>query len=111
MAMPAARMGMARPVAGGAKPVEPAVDLGIALAVASAASGVAVPGDAVVCGEVGLAGELRQVGRLDRRMAEAARLGFGQVVVPTSAPDPPSGCRAVRCTGLGDALAAVGISG
>jgi DNA repair protein RadA/Sms len=98
-------------VAGGVKAVEPAVDLGIALAVASAAAGVAVPGDAVVCGEVGLAGELRQVGRLDRRMAEAARLGFGQVVVPTSAPDPPSGCRAVRCTGLSDALTAVGITG
>jgi DNA repair protein RadA/Sms len=98
-------------VAGGVRAVEPAVDLGIALAVASAAAGVAVPGDAVVCGEVGLAGELRQVGRLDRRMAEAARLGFGQVVVPTSAPDPPSGCRAVRCTGLSDALTAVGITG
>ena len=98
-------------VAGGVRTAEPAVDLGIALAVASAVSGVAVPGDAVVCGEVGLAGELRQVGRLDRRMAEAARLGFRRVVVPVSAPEPPASCRAVRAASLAAAIAAVGLHG
>jgi DNA repair protein RadA/Sms len=98
-------------VAGGVKAAEPAVDLGIALAVVSAVAEVAVPGDVVVCGEVGLAGELRQVGRLDRRMAEASRLGFGRVVVPTSAPAPPAGCRALRAAGLREALVAVGITG
>ena len=97
-------------VAGGVKAVEPAVDLGVVLAVVSAVADVAVPADVVVCGEVGLAGELRQVGRLDRRMAEAARLGFGRVVVPTSAPAPPAGCRAVRAAGLREAIAAVGIA-
>jgi DNA repair protein RadA/Sms len=96
-------------VAGGVRAVEPAVDLGIALAVASAAAGSPVPGDAVVCGEVGLAGELRQVGRLDRRMAEAARLGFGRVVVPATAPAPPAGCRALRAPTLAGALRAVGL--
>lgn len=96
-------------VAGGVKAVEPAIDLGIALAVASAVTEVAVPADVVVCGEVGLAGELRQVGRLDRRMAEAARLGFGRIVVPTSAPDPPAGCRALRAAGLREAISAIGL--
>ncbi len=97
-------------VAGGVRATEPAVDLGIALAVASAGADIAVPADVVVCGEVGLAGELRQVGRLDRRMAEAARLGFDRVVVPTTAPEPPSGCRALRAAGLAQAIAAVGLS-
>ena len=97
-------------VAGGVKAAEPAVDLGIALAIVSAFTGVAVASDVVACGEVGLAGELRQVGRLDRRMAEASRLGFGQVVVPVSAPEPPPGCRAVRAAGLAQAISAVGLT-
>ena len=63
----------------------------VALAVVSAITDVPVPGDLVVCGEVGLAGELRQVGHLDRRLAEAARLGFRRVLVPTTAPEPPAG--------------------
>jgi DNA repair protein RadA/Sms len=95
-------------VAGGVKAAEPAVDLGISLAVVSAMTDIAVPADVVVCGEIGLAGELRQVGRLDRRMAEAARLGFRRIVVPHSAPEPPPGCRAVRVAGLAEAIAAVG---
>jgi DNA repair protein RadA/Sms len=96
-------------VAGGVRAGEPAADLGVALAVVSAITGVPVPGDVVACGEVGLAGELRQVGRLERRMAEAARLGFGRVLVPTTAPEPPAGCRAVRARGLREAIAAVGL--
>lgn len=97
-------------VAGGVKAAEPAVDLGIALAVVSAVADVAVAPDVVVCGEIGLAGELRQVGRLDRRMAEAARLGFRRIVVPHSAPEPPEGCRAVRAAGLAEAITAVGVA-
>jgi DNA repair protein RadA/Sms len=96
-------------VAGGVRAVEPAVDLGVALAVTSAVTGIPVPGDLVACGEVGLAGELRQVGRIDRRLAEAARLGFRQVLVPTTAPNPPAGCRALRARGLREAIAAAGL--
>jgi DNA repair protein RadA/Sms len=96
-------------VAGGVRATEPAADLGVALAVVSAMTGVPVPGDLVVCGEVGLAGELRQVGRIDRRLAEAARLGFGRVLVPTTAPEPPGGCQAIRARGLREAIAAVGL--
>ena len=96
-------------VAGGVRATEPAADLGVALAVVSAITDVPIPGDLVVCGEVGLAGELRQVGRIDRRLAEAARLGFRRVLVPTSAPEPPAGCQAIRARGLREAIAAAGL--
>jgi DNA repair protein RadA/Sms len=96
-------------VAGGVKAVEPAVDLGIALAVVSAVADVAVPADLVVCGELGLAGELRQVGHLGQRMAEAARLGFRRIVVPTTAPEPPASCRALRARVVSEAIVAAGI--
>lgn len=96
-------------VAGGVRATEPAADLGVALAVVSAMTGVPVPGDVVACGEVGLAGELRQVGRLERRLAEAARLGFRRVLVPTTAPEPPAGCQAIRARGLREAIAAAGL--
>jgi len=97
-------------VAGGVRAAEPAVDLGVALAVVSAVTGRPVAGDLVACGEVGLAGELRQVGRLDRRMSEAARLGFGSVLVPVTAPEPPAGCRALRARGLREAIVAAGLA-
>ena len=70
---------------GGVRLVEPAGDLGVALAVASAVSGVALPAEMVAIGEVGLAGEVRQVGHLARRLAEAARVGFTSAVVSESA--------------------------
>jgi DNA repair protein RadA/Sms len=68
--------------AGGLAANEPAADLAIALAVASVARGVTVPSDVVVVGEIGLAGEIRPVGSLSRRVREAARLGARTVVVP-----------------------------
>ena len=61
---------------GGARITEPAGDLAMALAMASAARQIALPGDIVAIGEIGLAGELRRVRDLPRRLAEAARLGF-----------------------------------
>lgn len=71
--------------AGGATTNEPAADLAIALAIASAAEGIPLPTDAVAIGELGLAGELRAVPSLDRRLNEAARLGLGCAFVPRSA--------------------------
>lgn len=67
---------------GGIRVVEPAADLGLALAVASSALDIAVPGDMTVIGEVGLTGEVRRVGAVGRRLAEAARLGFRRALVP-----------------------------
>jgi DNA repair protein RadA/Sms len=67
---------------GGIRVVEPAADLGLALAIASSAHDLPMPADLVVLGEVGLTGEVRRVGAVPRRLAEAARLGFRQALVP-----------------------------
>ena len=73
-------------VVGGVRVTEPGSDLAIALAIVSAVIGHALPSDLVALGEIGLAGELRQVAQTPRRVAEARRLGFDQIVVPQSAP-------------------------
>ena len=69
-------------VTGGLKIEEPAADLGIALAIASSFRDVGVDPELVVVGEVGLSGELRAVSQLERRVVEAARLGFKRCLVP-----------------------------
>jgi DNA repair protein RadA/Sms len=89
---------------GGVRLVEPGADLAVALAVASSLTGVPVDDDVVACGEVGLAGELRQVSHMPRRLAEAARVGFRRAIVPASAPDPPRGVTLLRARTLGDAI-------
>jgi DNA repair protein RadA/Sms len=71
---------------GGVRLSDPGADLAVCLALASAATGVPGPLDVVVLGEVGLGGELRQVAYASRRLAEAARLGFGRAIVPATAP-------------------------
>ncbi len=92
-------------VVGGIRVTEPAADLALALAVASAATAVALPDDLAAVGEVGLAGEVRQVGNLARRLDELARLGFGRAVVPFSAPKGPDGMELVRVASVPDAVA------
>src|SRR5256885_2213231 len=67
---------------GGIRVVEPAADLGMALAVASATHDLPLAADLVAIGEVGLTGEGRRVGAVPRRLAEAARLGFRFALVP-----------------------------
>jgi DNA repair protein RadA/Sms len=73
---------------GGAKVSEPSADLAAAIAVASASLNVQVAQRFVAIGEVGLAGELRRVPGTDRRLAEAARLGFTEAVVPAESRSP-----------------------
>ncbi len=78
-------------VVGGVRAEEPGADLAIALAVASAARGVALAaahrnGPVACFGEVGLTGELRSIGHPDRRLAEAAKFGLGGVITPETAP-------------------------
>jgi DNA repair protein RadA/Sms len=96
-------------VAGGVKVTEPGADLALALALVSARSGRAVADDLVACGEIGLGGELRQVGQTARRLAEAQRLGFTEAIVPSSAPDGPAGLRLRRVASLADAIDAAGL--
>ncbi|MBE0533560.1 MAG: DNA repair protein RadA [Rhodospirillales bacterium] len=69
-------------VAGGLRIQEPGADLAVAAALASAVSGVPVPPEAVVFGEVGLAGEVRPVAHTDTRLKEAAKLGFTKAIAP-----------------------------
>lgn len=69
-------------VAGGLKVQEPAVDLGIVAAVISGYLNVPVPNDYCFTGEVGLTGEVRAVGNLERRISEAKKMGFKKIFVP-----------------------------
>jgi len=69
-------------VAGGMRLTEPAIDLGIACAIVSSAYGRAVDKTTVVLGEIGLAGELRAVPLVERRLAEARKLGFTRCILP-----------------------------
>jgi DNA repair protein RadA/Sms len=68
---------------GGVRLTEPSVDLAVGLAVASALGNVSVPPDLVAIGEVGLAGEIRRVTGIQRRLAEAERLGFRRAIIPS----------------------------
>lgn len=72
---------------GGARVSDPSVDLAVAVAVASAAVDRNFPQRVVALGEVGLAGDLRRVPGLERRVAEAARLGFELAIVPANSRD------------------------
>jgi DNA repair protein RadA/Sms len=76
---------------GGMRVVEPAADLALAMAITSARNDVALPSDVVVLGEIGLAGEVRRVTGLARRLAEAARLGFTHALVPAESEPGPAG--------------------
>ncbi len=67
---------------GGVRLTEPSVDLAVAISLASSAANLSVPHGVVAIGEVGLAGEVRRVAGLSRRLAEAERMGFRRAVVP-----------------------------
>jgi DNA repair protein RadA/Sms len=71
-------------VAGGMKIEDPAADLAVALAVASAFKEKNIPSDTAVLGEVGLAGEVRNVSQVSLRINEAAKLGFKHCIIPKS---------------------------
>ncbi len=74
-------------VAGGLRIVEPAADLGIALAIASSFRNVAIPASVAVFGELGLSGEVRAVALPERREAEARKLGYSQIISPANTAD------------------------
>ncbi len=98
-------------VAGGLTIDEPASDLAVALAAASSLAGRPIPRGFTLLGEIGLAGEVRSVSRLDARLKEAARVGFDTAIVPASAHDvvvPGVSLRPVRH--LTEALAAASLA-
>jgi DNA repair protein RadA/Sms len=95
---------------GGARVTDPSVDLAAAVAIASAALDRQHPRRLLALGEVGLAGDLRRVPGVERRLAEAARLGFELALVPTGSRDVTvkvprlGGLRVVEVPSLADAL-------
>jgi len=94
-------------VVGGLTIEEPAIDLPLAVALASSLRDLPIAAGTVLAGEVGLTGELRQVNGLERRLREAARLGFRRAIVPRqSAPIGVPGLEVVAVTTLREALAA-----
>ncbi|MGY1670891.1 DNA repair protein RadA [Geodermatophilus sp. SYSU D00710] len=90
---------------GGVKIAEPAADLALALAIASASKDTPLPEGMVALGEVGLSGEIRRVGGTGRRLAEAARQGYRLALVPPDAGTAPKGMRLMEVPDLGAALA------
>ena len=92
---------------GGVKLGEPATDLAVALAVASAKMNKPLPAQLIAFGEVGLAGEVRPVPGIARRISEAERLGFTHAVVPASPNGPvavPAGFKVREVSTLAEAL-------
>ncbi len=95
-------------LAGGLSVTEPGLDLPLALALASSLRDRPIVPGTVAIGEVGLLGELRGVGGVERRLREAARLGFTRAVVPRArgrAPAPVPGIEMVEVGSLADAVA------
>ncbi|HLS77379.1 MAG TPA: DNA repair protein RadA [Nocardia sp.] len=94
---------------GGMRLVEPAADLAIALAIASAESDTALPAGWVILGEVGLAGEVRKVTGVARRLAEAQRLGFTTALVPPGSEQVK--VKGIRIQEVGDVRSALRLAG
>ncbi len=93
---------------GGMRLTDPSSDLAVAMALASAYANLPLPTTAVMIGEVGLAGDLRRVSGMERRLSEAARQGFSIALIPDG-DDPrreivPSGVRALRAPTIVAAL-------
>jgi DNA repair protein RadA/Sms len=94
-------------IVGGMSIDEPAADLAIAAAIASANKGIPVPADMAIIGEIGLSGEVRSVGQLNARLNEAAKLGFKRCIIPKTArpvESPAETLQLLPARSLGEAL-------
>lgn len=101
-------------IVGGLKLEDPSTDVAVALAIASSFVERALPTDMAFFGEVGLGGELRPVLQTERRLAEAATMGFTRILMPRAGATPAMGKRqgveVVLCNTLAEALtAALGV--
>src|ERR1700694_4770529 len=94
-------------VAGGIRVTEPAADLGLALSIVSNQNNRPLPDGLVVIGELGLTGEVRRVGQLERRLQEAARHGLTRALIPAGTKaERPSGLEIVEVRTLAEAVSA-----
>jgi DNA repair protein RadA/Sms len=91
-------------VAGGYKISEPACDLAVALAIYSSVKDVSLPDDLAAVGEVGLSGEIRNVTRVEKRVNEAAKLGFAKIMVPAGTLVTSSKIKILPVSDLGQAV-------
>ena len=71
-------------IAGGLKVSDPAIDLAVISAILSSSLDIAIDCTACMTGEVGLSGEIRPVSRIEQRIAEAGKLGFGRIIIPSA---------------------------
>ena len=95
-------------IAGGVKLIEPAVDLAIAISVASSFKDKPIQPNDVLIGEIGLTGEVRAVSRIEQRIVEAKKLGFKRVIVPEHSLKgwkPKAGIEVVGVKSVSEALA------
>jgi DNA repair protein RadA/Sms len=99
-------------ISGGLKVTEPALDLGVCMAIASSRLDKTLPTGSVFLGEVSLTGEVRPISRLEERMKEAARLGFGSPVISDKARvrGLSSEISTLKVRDIGQALACFGIT-
>lgn len=88
-------------IAGGIKMNEPAIDLGIVMALVSSYKNRAIDEKMIVFGEVGLSGEVRAVNMPEQRVAEAKKLGFETCVLPKVCLDTVKGIKGIRVIGVG----------
>jgi DNA repair protein RadA/Sms len=96
-------------VAGGVKLDEPAIDLAIAISIASSFRDQTPQADDVLIGEVGLTGEIRRVSRIDQRVQEAAKLGFKRAIIPAKNMDgwtPPKSIELIGVHSVQEAIKA-----
>ena len=91
-------------VVGGLRLDEPAVDLGLGLAIISSLLDMALDPHTVAVGEIGLGGEVRHVQQLEQRVREAARLGFTRVICPRTKMKPPANCKLIPVSRLEQAM-------
>jgi len=92
-------------VAGGIRITETAADLGLALTIASNLRNAPLPDGTVAIGELGLAGEVRRVAQMERRLSEAARRGFTRAIIPRGAGDGATGSmRTIEVRDLAEAI-------
>ncbi|MDO8617459.1 MAG: DNA repair protein RadA [Candidatus Uhrbacteria bacterium] len=95
-------------VVGGIEAKEPATDLAICLALASAKQDIPIPPQTIAWGEVGLSGEIRPVSNSGARLKEATRLGFTTVIAPTGKIESPENIQLISCSTMREAIAALG---
>ena len=98
-------------IAGGVKMNEPAIDLGIVMAIVSSYKNKAVDEKTIVFGEVGLSGEVRAVSMPEQRVTEARKLGFTTCIIPEVCMDMVKGIQGIKIIGVKNIGDAVGLLG